>query len=33
LVSHLLWEQGITGSNPVFPTIWMRSSISRALGS
>ena len=26
LVAHLLWEQGVKGSNPLVPTIWGLSS-------
>ena len=24
LVEHLVWDQGVAGSNPVFPTIFIR---------
>ena len=33
LVVHLVWDQGVAGSNPVFPTIyknWVHSSAGRA---
>ena len=26
-LAHLLWEQGVVGSNPTTPTIWSSSSV------
>ena len=27
LVVHLIWDQGVTGSNPAIPTMWRGSSV------
>jgi hypothetical protein len=32
LVAHLLWEQGVAGSNPAVPTTSTNSLLSRAAG-
>ena len=32
MVAHLLWEQGVAGSNPAVPMIGLRSAMDRGLG-
>ena len=29
LVEHLVWDQGVAGSNLVFPTIWVGSEAAK----